>query len=438
MAEDEGKITSASLYGNTFLLLVAAMLLWPTSVRAATVTVDCTGGAADHPSIRNALAALDPAVSNTITILEGPCDDIDEGPRGVIVTGFTNLTIQGLPDDTATISRAGGCGTPGPSSIVLTITDSTIVGLRRLNITGGRGLLVQNSGVRGESLTVASSRGSGIVLNDTSVLNLQGSTCHDTNNDGDCGDPGELLNTLNTVSDSCSNGISVDGTSSANINFHAVIEDNLGTGVNVSGGRANINAFFDQLEMPTTIQIDHNRVGVSVSDGGSVGMGAATGGPSGDSELRIEDNQQWGVIVQGPSFAGTGGQTIIQGNSLTPTGPLAIAYPAGVLVYYGGSVFLNPETQVIDNGGAGILAFAQGKVRLGNVGNPTGLVTISGNDAEGLNLQLMSLAESFAGTTISGNFGAADAVCDGTSVLAGDVSGIATTKCSNIDKGGKK
>ncbi len=84
-----------------------------------------------------------------------------------------------------------------------------------------------------------------------------------------------------------------------------------------------------------------------------------------------------------------------------------------------------PGPEIKNNGGPGFLADRQAILFFRNS-------TISYNTEEGVRLLHMSLAESNSGNTISGN-GAADFSCDGTSLLYGDLTGISSIMCRNVE-----
>jgi hypothetical protein len=104
----------------------------------------------------------------------------------------------------------------------------------------------------------------------------------------------------------------------------------------------------------------------------------------------------------------------------------------------GATIDLGNGVQITTNNGPGILADINSNVLFGFVFDPTqtSTVTINGNLAEGLRLLHMSVAQAFAGTTATGNV-TADASCDGSSLLFGNLTGIAVLKCAGAepDKG---
>ena len=101
--------------------------------------------------------------------------------------------------------------------------------------------------------------------------------------------------------------------------------------------------------------------------------------------------------------------------------------------------------EIRDNFGAGIWADVNGMVRLGSL-PPTPVpadpcapppwtgITVTGNDDKGVLLLHMSIAESFAGNSLSGNT-TANVDCDNTSLLFGDLTGIAVNKCATTERG---
>ena len=78
-----------ALFTPMFLLLAAAMLLWPGTARAVTINCD---GVSDFSEIQAALA-------DDVTIsLTGDCvAEVDESGRGqtLVIFDFNNVTIEG-------------------------------------------------------------------------------------------------------------------------------------------------------------------------------------------------------------------------------------------------------------------------------------------------------------------------------------------------------
>ena len=110
---------------------------------------------------------------------------------------------------------------------------------------------------------------------------------------------------------------------------------------------------------------------------------------------------------------------------------LLCAAVGGLLLIGGGGV------QITGNNGPGIWLDMQAKLRLGPPLNGTSSdFTINGNAEEGVRVLHMSIVWSNSGT-LFGN-GVADLTCDGSSLVFGDVTGIAVNKCANTEQGKKK
>ena len=255
---------------------------------------------------------------------------------------------------------------------------------------------------------------------------------------------GPVTNTQNTIQNNCQNGINVGTGSTANLVLHNAIQGNGGTGVGVNGGNAVLSACCDPADNPGQILIQNNLRGIVVSAGGSANINAGNDLDGNPGTILIKDNKEWGVLVFGPAVVSLIGQTIVQNNMTTLSTAFGFALPAGIIASNGGVLFLSFGVQILNNHGPGILADVQSKVRLGSLPAlppfPPPLfpgITVSGNTADGVVLTHMSIAESFAGNTISGNTGA-DLTCYATSLLFGDVTGITVNKCANTEQAKKK
>jgi len=136
------------------------------------------------------------------------------------------------------------------------------------------------------------------------------------------------------------------------------------------------------------------------------------------------------VIIEEQGRVDINGQVILQNNA---TNPITAFDRAAVVISKGGTLNVNGSgLRIMNNNGPGIWAYMLSKLQLGPLQGGA-IITISGNREEGLRLTQMSVAWSFAGSTISGNTGA-DATCDKTSLLFGDVSGISVIKCAHTER----
>ena len=373
----------------------ALALLWPDwidELRAQgyyqipqNLTVDCGGGPADHSSINAALAVLDPTVPGHTITVTGTCDEGDEG-SGVEIRNFDQLTLQAPEGQTATISQPIlACGDPGFRR-VLQIINSTDTNLRRLTIRGGVGMRVSNSTIaRFEDLMIDQSKRHGVEVAGGSVVNF--------------GNERLAPNSENVIQDNCLVGVTIDSTSVAIFRGDNTIEG--------------------------------NRDGVQVGSGGFARFAPGTDGDVTFFTMTIRNNELRGVNAFGQSGVRITGLTIIENNGMTadPDDP-EFDNRAGVRVSFGADVRVlgvvdEPGPEITNNDGPGILATFQTKLLLENS-------TIMFNTEEGVRLLNMSAANSVGGNTISDN-GVDDITCDSTSLLFGDLTGISSIFCRNVE-----
>ncbi len=353
-------------------VIVATLTLNVGAAQAANVFVDCTGAPPPgaFTSISAALATLDPAGPNTIYVT-GDCHN-----EFLQIVHFRFLTIAAATPGSAVISHTqgacgGGAADPFANRSVVHILNSSNISLVDLIIRGGGSAgvdLTDAYGVALRSVTIEGNRGQGLAAGEGSSADLQGQFS---------GVP-----TANVIQNNCGAGIQVNSNSVVNVSSPATIQGN-GLGVHVFGGHANL------------------------------------GGGTGTGSILIQNNLGFGVRVFGGANLSTGRQTTIQNNNNA-----GIWAAANAVVDAGGGI------QVLNNNGPGIWAQLNSTVIFGPIVNPSATVnvTIAGNIAEGLRLEHMSLAESFAGVSMSGN-GGADATCDGTSTLVGATPDIGVNLC---------
>lgn len=354
-------------------LTIATLVFCQNTAFASYVSVDCAGNTSSaFRTISAALASLDRNGPNTITV-SGTCHN-----EGLLISGFSFLTIQAAPSTTAIISQDDtGCeGEGGPPALM--VVDSHMIVLAQLTFRGGTGVVVNDAEVEIRGVTIEHSYGHGINIQRGSVT-LRGR-------------------------------VGLGGVPTPN-----TLQNNCGAGARVGPG-GQLTAYFG-----TTIQ--NNLVGLSV-------FGTATLSANTDVIL-IQNNMGYGVRVFYGRVEFRGGQTKVQNNGVDPLfeSPAGIWGAAGALI----DAQVGP-LEVSGNRGPGIWADISTSVLLGMIVTPstTNSTTITGNTAEGLRLTHMSSANAFAGTTITGN-GGADATCDGTSFLFGNVGGIRKLKCLNVD-----
>ncbi len=266
---------------------------------------------------------------------------------------------------------------------MLRVNDSTNIVLRRLAIRGGFGVRIDRSTVRTDTdITIEDSRGNGLGVSGGSVV---------------------------TVGNS--------GSDTANL-----IQNNCGRGASTGFGSS--------LSFRGTTTIQSNRNGVHAREGGLVRLSPGTDETDTPNEMLIQDNELRGVSAVGLSRVTISGRVIIKDNSGLPSDDPAFPFRAAVRVRFGGVLAItgnrdDPGRRPIieDNDGPGVLADVQAKVFLS-------YTNIHDNQEGGLFLLHDSVAESFEGNIMSGN-GIADAKCDKTSLLFGDLSGIDKVKCSS-------
>ena len=146
--------------------------------------------------------------------------------------------------------------------------------------------------------------------------------------------------------------------------------------------------------------------------------------------MLIRDNDVRGVNAAGLARVTISGRVTIEDNSGVASDDPGFPFRAGVRVRFGGVLSIvgnsdDPGQRPIiqDNDGPGVLADVQAKVFLF-------YTNIHDNQQGGLCLLHDSVAQSREGNIMSGN-GIADAKCDKTPLLFGDLSGINKIKCSN-------
>lgn len=142
----------------------------------------------------------------------------------------------------------------------------------------------------------------------------------------------------------------------------------------------------------------------------------------------IRGHTDVGLAIFGTSYVTVEGPQKIQQNGSSTASALG-----GISLFSGSSLDLIAGAEVSYNVGAGITV--SGNATLSLLGS-----TISNNTEEGVSVSRMSLAqllgpnEPFGGVNnILGN-GIADISCDRTSLVAGDLSGVANIQCKRVDR----
>lgn len=425
---------------RTMTLLTGFALITAPAVHAATESVACDGDTTDDatPSdskkIADALTAIlgagDP--SNILNIT-GTCSLT----RPITIQSFPNILVQspvGTANLNAAVTACNASPAPGTfAGTILSVIDTRNITLRRLNISGGGGVFMQDSGGSLSGVTIDSSRGEGLNVQGASNLGLSGGTLTGP-------PPGVFEATPNNITNNCGNGINVGLGSSVSVGMLSTISGNGGAGVLVNGGSFSASGCC-VAENVGSIVIENNRAGVIVGLGGgsaSVNGGSTCAGLTGTAAIR--NNREWGVIVSGPSFFGLSGLVTVEGNQAAPTSSTALAYRAGIYGNYGATIFVTPGSVIkTTNAGHGILVDAQSKLRLGSLAltpvpgspctpptYPNASITLNGED--GIKATHMSFMEILSLTSIVNNSGK-DAKCDASSLLDGVKTGIGTNKC---------
>ena len=425
-----------------FLSIVTASFLLTLlpPARAASVQVVCPGGGPGaYSSINAALSALDPHGPNTITV-SGTCVE------NIFIPNFGQLVIQSAPGQTATLTA------PDPSGFVLHTFQSTGILLSGLVFQGGSQSVVlsQGSNVTIVNCTIQQSSGeAGLHVQTASTLVVENSTIQDNQGRGLqvngnsnvslATSPNQRIRVLRNGGD----GIQVDG-SYLQVNFGTLdVENNAGAAIAQSGGR--LLMFGDGVNGGSLFQ--GNGEGIDIFQAGSAHFFGRN---------VIRGNGDVGIQVWGSSALFTGGgilpdgslsATIVQGHNtvginvirlgeLTMSGPHQIqnngssaADPGvrGGIRVNRGSLALDSGVQVTNNTGVGIRAVQNTGVSL--LAN----VTVSGNTEGGVLVDRQSVAGFFQPFSIVGN-GIASISCDTTSLIFGDLTGVAGIDCMRIER----
>ena len=147
---------------GSLLMLLVLVLLWPKVAFAQTVVL-CDSG----EDLQAAIDSLDPTVSNHL-LVSGTC--VPTTIRGFRIAGFVNLRLEGPAALAQTTETCGGSAVRE----ALRITDSDVVWVD-LTITGGRGVNIVDSNVRGDGddgrpVSVMNSSRQGIMLRETAAV----------------------------------------------------------------------------------------------------------------------------------------------------------------------------------------------------------------------------------------------------------------------------
>ncbi len=206
--------------------------------------------------------------------------------RTITLQSFPNILIEGpanLSGGTAICGAAPPPGTfPGP---IFNIVNTRNVTLRRFNISGGGGIILQDSSGSFSGVSIDGSRSEGLNVQGASTVGLQGAIF----TAGPTVEPAP-----NNITNSCGNGINVGLGSSVSFTMEGTISGNGGAGVTVNGGNFTASACC-ALDTAGSVVIENNRAGVIVGLGGgsaSVNGGSTCSGNPGTAAIR--NNREWG------------------------------------------------------------------------------------------------------------------------------------------------
>lgn len=419
------------------MMATLSLLVLPVSSRAANVQVVCPGGGPGvYASISAALSALDPHGPNSITV-SGTCVE------NIFIFQFERLSIQSAPGQSAVISAAD------PSGIVLQTFQSTGILLSGLVFQGGLTgvLLNQGSNVTMVNCTMQQNSGDGLDMQMASTLVMKNSTMQDNQGSGlsvNAGSnatmatqPNERIRVLRNGGD----GIDVDG-SYFQVNFGSLdVENNAGAAIFQAGGRLVI--FDDGVNGGNLFQ--GNGEGIDIFNAGSAQFFGRN---------VVRNNGDVGLQVLGSSVSFNGGGTLPDGTVRASVfeGHATL----GVNIVRMGEVTFNGPHTITNNGNLTADSTIRGGIRVnrssltlnrgvqvsGNVGPgiraeqnsgffSTGDATIVNNTEAGMLVTLQSEAAFAVTPVISGN-GVASISCDTTSLISGQLAGIANISCSQI------
>ena len=430
-----------SAWRSRFLFLsvvtaVCLLTLLPPA-RAADVQVVCPGGGPGaFPSITEALNTLNPNDANTITV-SGTCVE------NVSINTFERLVIQSASGQTATITALD------PSRGVFRTDLSTGILLSGLVFQGGQGVfLALGSNVTIVNCTIQQSSGEAGLHLQASALVMENSTIQDNHGNGIqlngashvtlATTPNQRIRVLRNGGD----GILLDG-SYLQVNFGTLdVENNARAAIFQFGGRSLI---FGGRGVGGGNLFQGNGEGILVNNAGSAQFsGRNVIQNNGDVGLQV-----WGssVFIAGSILPdGTLDATVIGGHArvgvnvvrlgeLTMNGPhqiqnngSAAADPAvrgGIRVSRSSLDLLN-GVQISNNTGPGIRADQNTSTTVTNV-------TISSNSEEGVHVDRQSVAGFSQPLSIVGN-GIASISCDTTSLVFGDLTGVAGINCMQIER----
>jgi hypothetical protein len=390
----------------------AAVLLLSVAAHAATTTVGCPGGTPGaHTSIMAALITLDNEGPHTVTVT-GTCTE------SVNVMTRNRLTIEAPVGQLATIVA------PAPNIVAIRVFGSQNIMLRRLVARdGGTGILVTNgSSVNMQAVQALDNTGQGIRIDQNSLATLTGTVTPAqpvvvSGNGSGINVDGSVFNFAgpSLVENNAGVGLSVVG---GRLSASGVLADNVirnnGGGVNLDGTIANFNGQF-------TIQ-NNSAVGIGISSS-RVGFSAAEF-PAGTPRVTvIEGHTVLGINIAASGSVNFGGPNIIRNNgSADPDDP---QFNGGVRVGTVSRIQFNGG-EITGNSGHGLYSDFNGAISVAGV-------TLSNNTGDAVRVARSSVGGFEPGNTFAGN-GGANVSCDDTSLVFGELAGVAGIQCKNVER----
>lgn len=366
---------TSSLHRALKAALVAAFLALclPSAVRAADVTVDCTGGPADFASVTGALNALDHQGPHRIILLPGPCTE------RIQIVDRERLTIDASPHGTTLVSPESGEG------IVIYIANSRGIVLRQVGATQGfNGVLVERgSEVVLEGCTFDGNANNGVVIQSKSLVTAPGNNFTGNGGNGVVVRGQSMLHAIGNLHDgNGNNGLVVrEGSTAIAGDFTP------GGGNNFNG---NGNRGIACVRGCTLLLNSFNGLANNGFAGLTVGTGsrAAIDGSEGANEFRNNGN--------------------------------------GVLVFFGSEAVCTGLNSIHDNTGVGLEADENASAFLDGL-------TVQNNGQGGVRALRTAIVGFAPGNAVLGN-GGANVSCDGTALVYGDLTGIANVSCSRVER----
>jgi hypothetical protein len=377
------------------LLVASFLLLFAAAAMATNVTVDCNAA----QTINGALAGLDNQGPHTISV-SGNCHE------SVPIFQRERVAIFGAPGTTLT--------PPLATNRAFSINNATNITIDGFAITGGRGVVINgNSTVNLSNLDIQNSGASGLTITENSRVNA--SVLH--------------------ISNSTRSGVSLSNDSSLLIDT-STVENNGASGFSVTNARLQI---FGGDGTPGTESYIRNNV--------NNGVGASGGYVEVDDDVRIQNSGASGVLgIHGVSvfvlgaglIENSGGNGIYIGETShgeidgitvrnNGTNPAASAGRDGLHVVDNSDFYIDNGVTVTGNAGNGVL------VDYSSLLSTLGANTITNNGGDGVFIHANGTGHWFAPDTITGNAGASIS-CDTSSIVTGDITGIANVKCNNVEK----